>query len=292
MRKMFTLIALVLVLAMMPFALFSCNEKLNKPNISQDDEIEDDEKGSESKKPNKGDKNDKNDKNDIDDTDDSQAENTDDGQEENTDDTQGENTDDSNKEENTDDDKNDDKNDDKTDGNDANKVNYLKLARNSDKVKLLGRTQVLSTGLACDHTASGIEFKGNFEGDVKLKVRTAIVKPSCEKTYFTVYVDGERLSERFEVATGIKTLTVASFATKSTTSDSPSAFSLVALLARVTVLVDVTVPPATIKASVVKVVACNVPAVFVISSATTVPAVKVPAFETEPASILFAVTVF
>ena len=65
MRKLFTLIALILVLAMMPFALFSCNETLKKPDTSQDDEVEDDGKGSETKKPdknNKGDKNDKNDK--------------------------------------------------------------------------------------------------------------------------------------------------------------------------------------------------------------------------------------
>ena len=105
--------------------------------------------------------------------------------------------------------------DDSTGSDKKNGVTTLKLARNLDKIKILGRTSKLTTGIGVDHTASGIEFKGNFQGDVKIKIKQAKLKDGCNETYFTVYVDGERQAERFAVSgSTLKTLTLASFATE------------------------------------------------------------------------------
>ncbi len=80
------------------------------------------------------------------------------------------------------------------------------LADVLDKVKIYGRTSLVGTGLSCDFTASGIEFSAYLEGDVKVNV-------SCTAdTYFTVYVDGERMADRCLVTPTDKNVTVASFA--------------------------------------------------------------------------------
>ena len=154
MKRILALIAIALILAMMPFALFSCKDEIKVQNPSQSDDADDNGSESESDLNSEDDDNDKDDEKDKDE-------------------------------------------------DEEDKMTYLKLSRNAAKVRRLGRTQVLATGLACDHTASGIEFKGNFEGDVNVKIRTAMVKSSCSKTYFTVYVDGVRQSERFEASIGI-----------------------------------------------------------------------------------------
>lgn len=79
------------------------------------------------------------------------------------------------------------------------------LAQDYDHFKLWGRTTVLESGLACDFTASGIEFEGNIGGDVILKL-------SCDRdTYFTVYIDGVRQEERLKANPNVSQLTVASF---------------------------------------------------------------------------------
>ena len=86
------------------------------------------------------------------------------------------------------------------------------LGRDYDKVKTLGRTSLSSTGIYCDHSASGIEFSGTMVGDVVLNVVTSGVKSGCTTTYFTVYIDGERQPNRLSVEPGTRKLKVARFA--------------------------------------------------------------------------------
>ena len=76
-----------------------------------------------------------------------------------------------------------------------------------DKLKLHGRMYEVDTGITCDFTASGIEFKVYAEGDVKLKVTPT------KDTYFTVWVDGERAEERFYAPAKATALNIASFKT-------------------------------------------------------------------------------
>ncbi len=87
------------------------------------------------------------------------------------------------------------------------------MLANVDKIKRLGRTSLTNSGIACDHTASGIEFRGVMTGEVKVKIFSNSVKSNSPKSYFTVYIDGVRQSTRYEVEY-VKTLTVANFATE------------------------------------------------------------------------------
>ncbi len=75
----------------------------------------------------------------------------------------------------------------------------------TDSLKLHGRTVVSSNGIACDHSATGIEFSAYMEGKVKLSVFVS------SNTYFTVYIDGVRQEKRFNVKKGTVTLTIADF---------------------------------------------------------------------------------
>ncbi len=71
--------------------------------------------------------------------------------------------------------------------------------------KLIGRTQEVNGGVSCDFTASGIEFEGVMSGDVTLSL-------SCDRaTYFTVYVDGERIEERLYADSTTSYITLATF---------------------------------------------------------------------------------
>ena len=98
---------------------------------------------------------------------------------------------------------------------DANvvKERNVEIISNLSKIKRLGRTSLTTKGIACDHTASGIEFKGVMNGDVKVTVNSRSVKSNSPNSYFTVYVDGVRQSTRHAVAY-TKTITVASFASQ------------------------------------------------------------------------------
>lgn len=79
------------------------------------------------------------------------------------------------------------------------------LGEVKDRIKVLGRTSMVGTGISCDFTASGIEFSAYMEGDVKLHL-------SCtETTYYSVYVDGVQLSERCLVNPTDSVITLASF---------------------------------------------------------------------------------
>ena len=74
----------------------------------------------------------------------------------------------------------------------------------SNCFRLIGRTKNTSSGLIFDHAASAIEFHGFMTGDVILTVT------SDRDSFFTVYIDGERVDTRFE-ANGSKALKIATF---------------------------------------------------------------------------------
>ena len=86
----------------------------------------------------------------------------------------------------------------------AKPTKYM-LKDNADKLKLHGRMSVVDTGITCDFSASGIEFKAHVIGDVKLKVT------ATRDTYFTVWIDGQRVDERLYAPNQTSELTVASF---------------------------------------------------------------------------------
>ncbi|MBQ5601355.1 MAG: hypothetical protein IIU77_00880 [Clostridia bacterium] len=82
----------------------------------------------------------------------------------------------------------------------------------TDSLKLHGRTTVTSAGIACDHSATGIEFCAYMEGKVTLSVSAGYSSVgSSSNTYFTVYIDGVRQEKRFNVKKGTVTLTIANF---------------------------------------------------------------------------------
>ena len=69
--------------------------------------------------------------------------------------------------------------------------------------KLCGRAYYANDGIICDHSASGIEFSGFMKGDVDIELE-------CDRdTYFTVFVDGERVEERLFADKNTEFLTVA-----------------------------------------------------------------------------------
>ncbi len=89
--------------------------------------------------------------------------------------------------------------------------NNFELLTNKDKIKPLGRYQILSDGIGCDHCATGIEFSVLAIGNIELTLFTTIEKEYCDSTFFTVYVDGERTEKRLEAPLGEQTVTVATF---------------------------------------------------------------------------------
>lgn len=73
--------------------------------------------------------------------------------------------------------------------------------------KLHGRRMLLSDGVGCDHTMSGIEFEGMMCGKVTVSL-------SCTAdTYFTVFIDGERAEQRFAATAETTELVIADFDT-------------------------------------------------------------------------------
>ena len=83
--------------------------------------------------------------------------------------------------------------------------NTYYFVKNRENFKRFGRMTERSQGLTCDFTASGVEFWGRMQGDVTVSL-------SCDRdTYFTVFVDGVRLEERFYATATTKKLCIASF---------------------------------------------------------------------------------
>ena len=80
-----------------------------------------------------------------------------------------------------------------------------------DKVKVIGRSEQTESGITCDWTASGIEFTAECEGEVSVGVSVKKAASSYSgDCYYTVYVDGERSSQRLEAKVGDNELTLAS----------------------------------------------------------------------------------
>lgn len=72
----------------------------------------------------------------------------------------------------------------------------INLAENIDKLKIWGRYRVLPGGIACDNTASGIEFNAKVKGSVYIDIRCS------GDAYFTVFIDGVRQRGRSLVSGG------------------------------------------------------------------------------------------
>ena len=64
----------------------------------------------------------------------------------------------------------------------------------------------MNGGIQFDHSASGFEFQGFMTGALKLTANT-----DADTTYYTVYIDGKRVNERFSTKGSNKTITIANF---------------------------------------------------------------------------------
>ena len=85
------------------------------------------------------------------------------------------------------------------------KQNTYHFCKNRENFKRFGRMVELTDGLTCDFTASGVEFWGRMQGNVTVSL-------SCDRdTYFTVFIDGVRVEERFYATPTTKELCIASF---------------------------------------------------------------------------------
>ncbi len=82
------------------------------------------------------------------------------------------------------------------------------------QIRTIGRTEEVSNGIACDWTASGIEFNAVCSGDIAIGMTSTCAdqgnKGSYNKDcYFTVYIDGVRQGYRVRTMDGTYTVTVA-----------------------------------------------------------------------------------
>lgn len=75
----------------------------------------------------------------------------------------------------------------------------------TDQLKIYGRSSRTEDGISCDFTASGIEFSAYMVNEVKLNL-------SCTAdTYFSVYVDGVKMQERYLIKPEDSAITLANF---------------------------------------------------------------------------------
>ena len=96
-------------------------------------------------------------------------------------------------------------------------VTEVSVNENIDKIRLVGRAFAIDSGIACDCTASGIEFTAECEGDVALTIQAKCVGAGSgsanhdnnKDCYYTVYVDGVRKDERLRIMSGTQTVTFA-----------------------------------------------------------------------------------
>ncbi len=85
------------------------------------------------------------------------------------------------------------------------KKSYNLCKANAGMIRVLGRAQLLKSSMMCDHSAAGFEVQGFMTGDV---VMTAT---SVGDTFYTVYIDGKRVEQRFEVKDRKLRITIAKF---------------------------------------------------------------------------------
>jgi hypothetical protein len=82
---------------------------------------------------------------------------------------------------------------------------FYYFPENAFLFKKYGRMQETDEGLRCDPAAAGLEFSGIMKGEVILELEVD------RNTYFTVFVDGERIDERFRVTPDDKQITLVDF---------------------------------------------------------------------------------
>lgn len=85
------------------------------------------------------------------------------------------------------------------------KANVYALSELRDKIRLIGRAYFCDGGLACDHSASGFELCARIDGELLLTAS------SSGDTYYSVFVDGERIDKRFHVDSSMQTVRIAEF---------------------------------------------------------------------------------
>ncbi len=78
-----------------------------------------------------------------------------------------------------------------------------RLSENKSSLKISGRSSDVAEGIACDFTASGIEFNAILAGDLVLKVNCSAT------TYYTLYLNGERQPQRLTFSAGTAEYTIA-----------------------------------------------------------------------------------
>ena len=83
------------------------------------------------------------------------------------------------------------------------------LSTKNNSIRFIGRSQWMTGGIQFDHSASGIEFQGFMTGALKLTAST-----TADTTYYTVFIDGKRVEERFSTKGDNKTITIANFSGK------------------------------------------------------------------------------
>lgn len=97
----------------------------------------------------------------------------------------------------------------------VHKVYDLSTERDNANIKIHGRSAVTENGINCDNSASGIEFNAYIEGELKIEMNISqssyIGESRVAESYFTLYIDGVRSSERIRAVSGDNTLTLASF---------------------------------------------------------------------------------
>ena len=89
------------------------------------------------------------------------------------------------------------------------KAKSYTLAAKSSMFRYVGRVKPVTGGLLFDHSASTLEFQGYMTGKVDITISS-----TKGKSYFTVYIDGKRSSERIEVSGEKKVVTIAKFSGK------------------------------------------------------------------------------
>ena len=84
------------------------------------------------------------------------------------------------------------------------------LTSKSKYFKTVGRVQYTDTGILFDHCANVLEFQGYMTGDLKLNANSS-GSDKYDWTYYTVFIDGERIDKRFVIEGNDKTITLATF---------------------------------------------------------------------------------
>ena len=83
----------------------------------------------------------------------------------------------------------------------TDKTYYFEKAEDLAHFKRIGRTVVADGGLCCDYVGTGVEFTGTFVGEVTIKITVEKVAGQESRyagCYFTVYIDGVRVEDFYD----------------------------------------------------------------------------------------------